>query len=111
MTSPMAEESAVDDPFTVWQGEPLQSCDDLIYVLYLTNPRECAMKYKIMLKASPNNPANLVVPSEGIFGRIEANKIFQPIATLPKARAIALEADGLTEIQKLQVTIESTEDS
>ena len=72
----MIDDGALDDPFTVWQGESLQSCDDLVYVIYLTNPRDCAMKYKILLKASPDSPANLVIPSEGIYGRIEANKIF-----------------------------------
>ena len=42
-----ASQPEVEDPFTVWQGDDIQYCDDLVYVLKLSNTTESEYKYRI----------------------------------------------------------------
>ena len=100
-----ASQAEVEDPFTVWQGDDIQYCDDLVYVLKLSNTTESKYKYRIQFKhGMSDTPADLVWPSEGLIGSIDALKMGQVVALLPKAHAQPADS-VLSEIQKLQVTL------
>lgn len=103
----MKEEVKVDDPFTEWQGDEIKICDDLVYVLRVTNTTDEPLKFRIDFKeglAGSGSAVNLVWPSQGLLGSIGAREDAKVIAVLPKVRAEP--GDGtLNEIQKLQVTL------
>ena len=42
----------MQDPFTVWQGDEIRACDDLLYVLRMTNPTADAMSYRVQFSQS-----------------------------------------------------------
>ena len=99
------EDTDVDDPFTVWQGDEIKTCDDLVYVLRLTNTTAELMKFSLNFEeVMTNSCANLVWPREGLIGSIGANEVNKIVAVLPKMSACAGEGP-LSEIQKLQVTL------
>ena len=59
------------------------------------------------MKALPQSQNNLIWPSEGFSGQIEANEVSQVIAVLPKAFPTV--TAGPNEIEKLQITLEAAE--
>lgn len=101
---PEEEEEKVEDPFTVWQGDEIKHCEDLVYVLKLTNTTDNPVKFRMDFKAGTADvPNNLVWPREGLLGSIGPNEINKVVAVLGKLTPTACE--HLSELQKLQVTL------
>jgi len=108
-----AETAAIEDPFSVWQGDEIKTCDDLVYVLKLTNTTDEVMKFTLKFSLGEQAPreANLVWPREGLIGSIKANEVNKIIAVLPKLTADCSAEGTVSEIEKLQVTLEGRLDS
>lgn len=96
----------VEDPLSVWEGEPIQSCPDLCYLLMVTNTTQDPLLYSINFTAgNVETPANLLWPRQGLIGAVGPNETDKVVALLPKASAAASEM-GLNELQKLVVSLE-----
>jgi len=103
-------EEAVEDPFSVWEGAELQSCDDLVYELRLMNTTDESLKYRILfVDGATDTPCNLVWPINGLVGTIGAYETNKLVALLPKREATPTEP-GLTELQKLVVMLAASTD-
>lgn len=82
----------------MWEGDEIKTCDDLVYVLRLTNTTGESMKFSLNFKEGmADSTANLVWPREGLTGSIEANEVNKIVAVLPKLTACEREGP-LSEI-------------
>lgn len=102
------KEGDVEDPFAEWKGSEIQTCDDLVYELRLSNTTDQKMKYKVVFNEGAGVACNLVWPRQGLMGSIGPNERDVIVAMLPKKEAEAAAA-GLSELQKLEVRLEGQE--
>lgn len=102
----MDPKDAAADPLTEWEGEPLLECDDLLYVLTVTNSTTMPLKYRIFFKET-SITANLVYPHEGLVGEIAASEASKVVAVLPRITPFSTRdvSMDLTEIEKLTVAL------
>ena len=104
-----AEENSESDPLQEWEGEPLQECADLVYVLSVTNVSNDPLKFRILFdeKAKDSN-VNLVWPRLGLVGTAAPNEESKVVALLPKKLATSEGAvEGQGELGKLNVVLEA----
>ena len=105
------KQEEVQDPFTVWQGDEIRVCDDLLYVLRMSNPTADAMTFRVEFSSQDGDgDVNLIWPREGLYGSIKANEVNKVIAVMPKIRASSSDSASMSEIQKLRVTLTAQKD-
>lgn len=95
-----------DELLAGWEGEPLQECSDLLYVLQVTNVTDQPLKFKLTFEQRLKDAqVNLVWPREGLVGTAAPNEEAKVVAVLPKKTATNDITDGLSEIEKLTVAL------
>ena len=93
------------DPFEGWEGEPIQECEDLVYVLTVSNTSDQPLTYTISFKdGATDYLANLCWPKQGLVGAIGQNEAAKIVAVLAKKDTEG-EISVLNEVQKLQVEL------
>ena len=101
-TEEAKEEDRNEDPFSQWQGDEIRTCDDLVYVLKISNTTNEPMMFRLDFNegVAAGSEVNLVWPREGLLGRIKPNELNKVVTVMPKIRARPAEGP-LSEIQKL----------